>query len=321
MNINLTSEVIWNLVLTSLIGLWLIWQAVKINSEIDILKVSVDWFSDRPIILPSLLFLVSPFLSTYIFHNLPPNFNQIFDNKILVQVLTTFGAIISLYIGNRILESFRKTQEQKKIAKILIAGMEAHIEDFEKLNINIKKWISKLQRESLERMFNNIKKDYIYESALKSVGIFEIKYIDIISKYSRKLNHITDEILNIYELDQNQKTYRVTSGLESYLDNLKKQINMLTISALLNSMILSREILQHEDKVKEYKIKIKRKYTSEISNWKDKQEFWKEKIQLHPISPELQILLKEYSQFPEIEHYFKLNLEYFSNSSAQNLNE
>ncbi|MBK1989239.1 hypothetical protein A0J48_017130, partial [Sphaerospermopsis aphanizomenoides BCCUSP55] len=307
-----------------LIGLWLVWQTIKISYEIDILKVSVNWFSARPIILPSVLFLISPFSFSYIFHvllNLPADLHKLFKNPIIAQSLITFGAVISLYIGNRALERFRKTQEQKKIAKILIAAMEAHIEDFEKLNINIKGWISKLQRESLERMFNNIKKDDIYESGLKSVGLFDIKYIDIISKYSRKLNHITDEILNIYELDQDQNTYIVTSG---NLGRLKEQINMLTISALLNSMILSREILQDEDKFKEYKIHVKREYTSQIRKWKSKQELWKTEPGISnetPIPQELEILLKEYSQFPEIEHYFKLNLEYFSNSSAQNLNE
>jgi hypothetical protein len=96
---NLHSEVILNLALTSLIGLWLIWQAIKINSNIDIFQIVVNWFRNRPIILPSLVFLIFPFLFAYIFQDLPPNFNQIFDNKILVQVLTTFGAVTSFLIG------------------------------------------------------------------------------------------------------------------------------------------------------------------------------------------------------------------------------
>jgi hypothetical protein len=55
---NLHSEVILNLALTSLIGLWLIWQAIKINSNIDIFQIVVNWFRDRPIILPSLFFIL-----------------------------------------------------------------------------------------------------------------------------------------------------------------------------------------------------------------------------------------------------------------------
>jgi hypothetical protein len=127
MNINLTSEIIWSLAVTILIGLWLIWEALNIHPGIDILKISVNWFRDRPIILPSLLLLIFPFLLSGIIHNLPPNFNNIFDNKIIAQLLATFGAVISIYIANRALEKFKKTQEQKKIAKILIASMEAKL--------------------------------------------------------------------------------------------------------------------------------------------------------------------------------------------------
>ncbi|MTJ55766.1 hypothetical protein FJR38_25425 [Anabaena sp. UHCC 0253] len=48
MNISLSSESIFlSLAVTSLIGLWLIWQAVKINPGIDIWKISVKWLSDR----------------------------------------------------------------------------------------------------------------------------------------------------------------------------------------------------------------------------------------------------------------------------------
>jgi hypothetical protein len=40
---------------------------------------------------------------------------------------------------------------------------------------------------------NQIRKNYIYESALKEVGILTSKHIDIISKSSISLNYIIDE--------------------------------------------------------------------------------------------------------------------------------
>ncbi|MEI6442222.1 MAG: hypothetical protein WCO29_03630 [Nostocales cyanobacterium ELA583] len=197
---NLHSEVILNLALTSLIGLWLIWQAIKINSNIDIFQIVVNWFRNRPIILPSLVFLIFPFLFAYIFQDLPPDFNQIFDNKILVQVLTTFGAVISIYIGNRALESFRKIQEEKKVARILIASIEGHLDYLRQINRELNGTIlSKSQMENIENTINQIRKDYIYESALKSIGVLNIQYIDFISTYSRNLNCLLDTILNSYE--------------------------------------------------------------------------------------------------------------------------
>ncbi|MBD2386459.1 hypothetical protein [Cylindrospermum sp. FACHB-282] len=246
MNINLPSEVIWSLAITSLIGLWLVWQAVKINSDIDILQLSVNWFRDRPIILPTLVFLISPFLSTYIFRNLPPDLNKIFDKTIIAQVLTTFGSIISLYIGNRYLESFRKTQEQKKIAKILIASMEAQLECFNKIKQNISgSRLSTSEINNIEGIINQIKKDYIYESALKLVGIFESQTIDAIYRYSRNLNSSLDEILN---------SYKKIDGFIGFpkVWILDEKIKALSMEAKLCIIILSKEIVQDDKKFNIY---------------------------------------------------------------------
>jgi hypothetical protein len=222
---NLHSEVILNLALTSLIGLWLIWQAIKINSNIDIFQIVVNWFRDRPIILPSLFFSISPFVSAYIFHNLQPDFNQIFDNKILVQVLTTFGAVISIYIGNRALESFRKIQGQKKVAKIIIVSMEGHLDNLEEILKYLNENLSESLMHRIDNKVNQIRKNYIYESALKEVGILASKHIDIISKSSIALNSILDETPRVYDMqqkfqDRKSKTY-VRLGIEKIVINIQ----------------------------------------------------------------------------------------------------
>jgi len=59
--------------------------------------------------------------------NLPADLNKIFDNRIIDQLLTTFGTVISIYFGNIALESFRKTQGEKKVAKLIVASMEGHL--------------------------------------------------------------------------------------------------------------------------------------------------------------------------------------------------
>lgn len=246
MNINLSSEIIWILAVNSLIGLWLIWQTVKIYPNIDILKISVNWFSNRPIILPSLLFLICPFLSTYIFHKLPPNFNNIFDNKIIAQLLLTVGTVISIYIGNILLDIFRKIQEKKKIAKILIAGMEVNLEYLNKIQKNLSgTQLKKLETNNIERIINQIKTDYIYESALKLVGIFDSKNIDVIYKYSNNLNYFLDDILNSYE------------KIDGFISNthlliLKEKIKAISMEAKINIITLSKEIVQDNDKFNTY---------------------------------------------------------------------
>lgn len=275
MNTNLSSESIFlSLAVTSLIGLWLIWQAVKINPGIDIWKISVNWLSDRLIVFPSVLFLISPFLSAYIFQNLQQDYNKIFDNRIIAQLLTTVGTVISIYIGNRALESFRKNQEQKKIGKILITSMESHIEYLKKMDI--KPEISRSERESIENRSRKTTQDYIYESALKSIGILEITYINIISEYSRQLNSVTDEILNTYNPipryivnDESQILYILPPGSKPYL---KEQIQNLIIFAHLNIMIISKEILQDNNKFYESKSNLKEIYISQRRDWEQYKE-------------------------------------------------
>jgi hypothetical protein len=206
---NLDSEVILSLALTSLIGLWLIWQTIKINSNIDIFQIVVNWFRDRPIILPSLFFLISPFFFAYIFQDLP-NFssadinkltiNNAISDKILEKILLILTTVTSFLIGNRFLEGFRKIQEEKKVARILVASIEGHLDYLRQINRELNGTIlSKSQMENIENTINQIRKDYIYESALKSIGVLNIQYIDFISTYSRNLNCLLDTILNSYE--------------------------------------------------------------------------------------------------------------------------
>ncbi len=269
---NLPLEVILSLVLEILIGLWLIWQAIKINSNIDIFKIGVNWFRDRPIILPSLFFLMFPFLSTYIFHNLPADLNKIFDNRIIGQLLTTFGTVISIYIGNIALESFRKTQGGKKVAKVIVASMEGHLvylseiirclEEylFEETN---KKFLPGNQEQGLnyqelclkniDGRLEQIKNDYIYESALKEIGILKSEYINIIYDYSRFLNSILYEISKIQDIKK-----------LGFMCNLQEQICEFDINTKLDMMIITKEILQDYEYFNNHKECVKYYYTQKV---------------------------------------------------------
>jgi hypothetical protein len=247
MNINLSLENILSLSVTSVIGLWLILQTVKIYPGIDIVKISINWFSNRPIILPSLQFLILPFFFSGIIQKLPPDFNKIFDNKIILQLLTTLGAIISIYIANIALESFRKTQEQKKIAKILIASIEAHLEYLHKLQQYLgDNKFDKSDINKIKRIIGQIQKDYIYESALKSVGIFNSQNIDVIYRYARNISSYLDDILNSFEnIDRFMKI--------TVLNTLRFKLPAISMEAKLCIIQLSKEIVKDNEKFSMYK--------------------------------------------------------------------
>jgi hypothetical protein len=204
---NLSSEIIVSLALTGLMGLWLIWQAMKINSNIDILKISINWFRDRPIILPSLLFLISPFLFTYISQTLlklsDTSANNAISDKVLEKILLVFATTTSFLIGNRFLEGFKKNQEEKKISKMLIASMEGHLENLEEIIKYLD--VSDLRIKEIDKKIDKIKNDYVYKSALEKIGILESKYIDIIARYSRSLNSVIDSIPRVYNTENKEK--------------------------------------------------------------------------------------------------------------------
>jgi hypothetical protein len=106
----------------------------------------------------------------------------------------------------------------------------------------------------IDNKVNQIRKNYIYESALKEVGILASKHIDIISKSSIALNSILDETPRVYDMqqkfqDRKSKTY-VRLGIEKIVINIQ-----------LDIMILSREILQDNEKFNAYREKVKDVYS------------------------------------------------------------
>jgi hypothetical protein len=231
-------------------------------------------------------------LSSNIIHNLPPKFNNIFDNKIIAQLLTTFGTVTSIYIGNRSLDSFRKTQEKKKIAKILVAGMEVHLEYLNKIQHNLSgTQLKKLETNNIERIINQIKTDYIYESALKLVGIFDSKNIDVIYKYSNNLNYFLDDILNSYEKIDGFISY-------THLLILKEKIKAISMEAKINIITLSKEIVQDNDKFNTYTKSIideygKNKAKGEMHSFST--------LEIQDILERVQILFKDYGLHSEID--------------------
>lgn len=261
---NLPLEVILSLILEILIGLWLIWQAIKINSNTDIFQIVVNWLRNRPIILPSLVFLMFPFLALHIIQDLLKVTNVVINNssvnnmyisdKVFEKILLVLATVTSFIIGNSFLEGFKNNQGKRKVAKIIIASMESHLDNLEEILKYLNEKLSESLMNRINNKVNQIRKNYIYESALKEVGILTSKHIDIISKSSISLNYIIDETPRVYDLqnkseDAKSKKY-VRIGIEEIVINIK-----------LDIMVLSREILQDNEKFNIYREKVKDVYS------------------------------------------------------------
>ncbi|WP_141105959.1 hypothetical protein [Nodularia sp. NIES-3585] len=186
-------------------------------------------------------------------------------NQIIAQIIITSGSVISIYVANRFLESFKKNQEQKKVTRIIIASMENHLHNLEEILKYLNEVLTKSQMNKIYNQVNQIKNNYIYESALKQVGILTSKHIDIISKSYIALISLLDQMPRLYdkqreEQDEQSKTY-VSLGYDKQRERKNEQsktyvrlsIEELIINTKLDIMLLSREILQDDEKFNAYK--------------------------------------------------------------------
>ncbi|BAZ32463.1 hypothetical protein NIES4074_49690 [Cylindrospermum sp. NIES-4074] len=96
----------------SLAGVWLIYKAVLIAYKLDLIRGIITLFNHRPIIMPSLFFIASPFIWTSIFHI----YTQNLDNSIKAFTpITCIAAYIAYqqYQINR--QQLRKNLSDKRL--------------------------------------------------------------------------------------------------------------------------------------------------------------------------------------------------------------
>lgn len=229
----------------------------------------------------------------------------------LVSTLVDFGAFImapldraltilvtasSIFIGNRYLEGFRKAQEQKKIAKLIIVSIQGHLKNLEEIFRRLNGTLSKNDVSVINALVDQIQDDYIYESAIKQIGIFELEEVDVISNYSRILNSILSD------------TISCSKGEFSihFQGFLKKRIKGIMIIAKTYIMILSKKLLQKEDKFNEYKELVKNDYALiKIHDGKFYSSAMYGLLGSNDILKEIELLFKEHGSFTALEDAYK----------------
>ncbi|MBD1807352.1 hypothetical protein H6F98_18125 [Microcoleus sp. FACHB-SPT15] len=300
MNMSLPSEVVLSLAITGLIGLWLIWQSVMISYQVDILDTLSNWFNKRFIILPSILFIITPFLVPYLIKQISESRNGLIIAP-LDRALTILATASSIFIGNRYLESFRKRQEQKKIAKLLISSIQGHLEQLQVILTYLSGTLSESDAQLIGVEANQIQNDYIYESALKQIGVFDLKDVNLISKYSRTLSSILRDILTSY--DKEKKFTNVTFQAYS-----KRKTEALMIDAKLCIMALSKRILQDDDQFNEYKKLVKNDYSSTRvrgEKYEFNSEMYDSLTRNDPLK-RTELMFEEFGLIAELENTYKL---------------
>jgi hypothetical protein len=55
--------------------------------------------------------------------------NNAISDKVFEKILLVLATVTSFLMGNRFLEGFKKNQVEKKVAKMLVASMESHLDN------------------------------------------------------------------------------------------------------------------------------------------------------------------------------------------------
>ncbi|MFN6472680.1 MAG: hypothetical protein RMY36_023815 [Nostoc sp. SerVER01] len=97
---------------------WLIYTSLLISDELDLIKIVVNWFSTKKVVLPTLAALVLPFLFTYLSQEIP----ILIDRWKLHEFVGILGAIVGAILGfliSKFNQWKTETQEIKSVRKML----------------------------------------------------------------------------------------------------------------------------------------------------------------------------------------------------------
>lgn len=245
--LNLPSDVSWSLVATGLLGLVLARQAIIASYGIDILERLSAWCSKNFIALSSLLLIAAPFLFPYLLRQARETSGE-FSAASIDRALTILATATSIFIGNSYLENFRGRREQKKIAKLLVVGLESHLEQLPEIISRLNGTLMEGEAEHLKKKVELLQNDSIYEIALKQIGGLDFQHLSLIADYSRKLNSTLGAIVG--EVDPALKTQHLNLSI---VGPCRKKLEELQIDAMLNVMLLSKKVIKDDKKFDEYK--------------------------------------------------------------------
>ena len=238
-------------------GLWLFYQ-------LGVLKYLKKINDQKRILWPSLFFLTSPFIFSLAFSGAGgiASLSEIPGINSVITILTTTA---SIYIGNWFLDSYRKEQKKKEIAKMLVSSLEEHLTYFKHIKTNLEKMYfggiilpsnGIRLREELNTININIafiENDDLYNTALNQIVILPTERLKEITRYSNLLKQLIYEFKKI----EDKKLEVIISGR---FHLLKSKIECIDISAGLCLIGLSKEVLNDVKLFNKFKDLVKINY-------------------------------------------------------------
>ncbi|AFZ25170.1 hypothetical protein Cylst_2999 [Cylindrospermum stagnale PCC 7417] len=100
-------------------GVWLIYKSMLIAYKLDIFKETSAWFNQKPIIMPSLIFILSPFISTFTFQNFSKNSDEFIKAFTPITCIAAYIAYQQYQINR---QQLRKNLSDKRL-QIYVSAM------------------------------------------------------------------------------------------------------------------------------------------------------------------------------------------------------
>jgi hypothetical protein len=258
---------------------------------------------EKGILIPSALFLLSPFLSP-IFLNFLSGLNK--ESSL---GLTIFASAFAIFVANILVENFKKNQIKKKTAKILLNTIDEH----QIILSTIKAKLDSIKERELDQFvieqiksseieINILNTDNLFKEALREIVLFETDIIDTITEYSRELNRLLNSKNNFLE-----------PRLET-IDNLEIQTRRCKINATLCLVILTKKIIYIQEDFDSFKNLLKGEY-EELRRISDLKKFKLEKKII-----QIERLFKEFGISNQLEPFilgyseasYKMNKRYIA---------
>jgi hypothetical protein len=272
------------------LGFFRIWKKITLRDE-------------KGVLIPSALFLLSPFLSP-IFLNFLSGFNK--ESSL---GLTIFASAFAIFVANILVENFKKNQIKKKTAKILLNTIDEH----QIILSAIKAKLDSIKERELDQFvieqiksseieINILNTDNLFKEALREIVLFETDIIDTITEYSRELSRLLNSKNNFLE-----------PRIET-IDNLEIQTRRCKINATLCLVILTKKIIYIQEDFDSFKNLLKGEY-EELRRISDLKKFKLEKKII-----QIERLFKEFGISNQLEPFilgyseasYKMNKRYIA---------
>lgn len=248
----------------TVIFIWLLKEGILAVLNFNIFEYTYEWVQDRPIILPSVLFLTLPFIICLVANSSTLLLEKNANNSSLFTWITTISTVLftafGLFFNNRYSEFIKNKKKQKELSNTLIVVIKNQILRIQEIqNFNLNHLGSNYYEiKGIDEFVNVIKNDSFYQNCLSNLGVYEPKIMRLIMQYHQTAILFINEFNRSLKRGDEKPSYICPMFISRYKD----LIDIVLFKAYLVLMILNENIINENQEHQEIKTKIVKEYCS-----------------------------------------------------------